>query len=265
MAAALIVGIPRDVANRLRAVLKKGEANYRDGWSVEYLPSPRVNTIEIRPTEVERAIQLAGELGGAHVLALSKQDGTTRKTIGEQIRPYFRFLWLKNALLAQAHRAPAMIAELNEVLAQEEVWSTSVRPSDITSALLLPKTCFSTHRPLSGVWEEAEESGNPQMCQAVGRRLQQFRDDHWLNHRGNGGRWVDGGQRVFDHTGERHGDAPSPRDYKYSYPIPSGFHYDVSHSGGREFRILDHDLHEERVRANSYINVDPHGHLRKAS
>lgn len=256
--------MPREVVGRIRAANEAGAA-YRSGWSIDYLPSPRAGNAEIRPREIEEAIRRAGDLGGAHVLGLSKQDGAVRKAIGREIRPYFRFLWLKSTLLSKAHSPDLLIGDLNAVLEQEETWAISIRPTSVASALLLPSTCFVVDRAFESIWEEAEESGNSAMFGAVERRLDAFRARYWNKVSNKGSLWVDSVQKIFDHTGPRHADAPSPRDYKYSYPIPSGFHYDVSHLDRRAFRILDNERNEQRVTANGYINVDPHGHLRAGS
>src|SRR5918992_2493778 len=83
-------------------------------------------------------------------------------------------------------------------------------------------------------------------------------------HVGKRWRWVDGNDCVFDHTGPRHGTAPFPRNWKYSYRMEDGFHYDVCDRNQRAFQIADQSNTVHRIKSSGYINLDAHGHARVA-
>ncbi len=68
--------------------------------------------------------------------------------------------------------------------------------------------------------------------------------------------------RIFDEDGERHGVAPFPRGWKYSYRIEAGFHFDITSSDGRRFVVSDAIGMRNRVGAGAHLNMDPHGHVR---
>lgn len=263
MPSALLIGLPRDHVRRIRSAVEGGRAQYLSGWEVGYIPSPRKDTVEIRPTEIERAIEQASQFGGAHILGFSKQDGRVRQDIARKIRPHFRFVWMKNDLLARLHTPADFLSGINGVLSGEEWWRQQIQPQDCTSPLLLPESCFDVEHPHQLIWEEANQYGDPKLFESVARRLDHFGEVYWQNLSGAGRRWIDRGRRVFDHTGPRHAQAPSPRDYKFSYPIPAGFHYDVKHMDERPFRLLGLDARGYQVVARGYLNVDPHGHVRR--
>src|SRR5207249_6144647 len=97
---------------------------------------------------------------------------------------------------------------------------------------------------------------------AVGHAVDDFRGRHWLPVPAGGRRWVDSSNRIFDHTGARHGRPPFPRGWKYSYRIPDGFHFDVTVLDDRAFVLCDALGANHTADAGGYLNVDPHGYVR---
>jgi hypothetical protein len=253
--------MPRAAARRCESQFNSGYLPLHESWRLEFIPAPR-NEAEIRPTETERALSRAAELDGAHILAISKQDGAIRREISEAIRPFFRFVWLSPSILSKSHVPEQMASDINKILREEDVWRDSVFPQDVNSALLLPAISFEARHPLSLIWEEACEYGDTIKYAAIAKRLDKFRQTHWNAFAEARGVWTDASQRVFDHRGPRHGDAPPPRAYKYSFSIPSGFHYDVRHLNGRSFNLLDRTGMRHAIAAGGYINVDPHAECR---
>lgn len=73
--------------------------------------------------------------------------------------------------------------------------------------------------------------------------------------------WVDDANLKFDHRGERHGPAPFPRGWKYSFEGEEGFHYDVEHFSKRPFNITG-ALAKRAITAGDYVNIDCHGYFR---
>jgi len=261
MAAALLVGMIRQHVQRISAALNRGEAAYRDGWTVKQIPA-RHRQPEISETEVAATLTAAVAYGGAHVIGVSKQDGEVRKRVARAVRPYFRFRWLDNTLLSYlGPNVRDFIEAINQILAEEEMWASHVQPTAVTSPLLLPKSCFETERPFSSLWELAEQFGDPTMIPATERMAQQFEQQYWHGKAGTGSRWTDHAHRIFDHTGARHGIAQPPRGWKYSFAIPEGFHYDVTTVHGRAFSLLDPAGLERSAANGGHLNVDPHGYI----
>src|ERR1019366_3085581 len=74
--------------------------------------------------------------------------------------------------------------------------------------------------------------------------------------------WIDDRDLIFGREGPRHADAPFPREWKFSYRLPDGFHYDVQHLEQRKFSISDVAGIRHASGVKGYINVDPHGYVR---
>lgn len=263
MPVAILAGIPNTYVQRFRASLQRGESAYRAGWVVHYVAIGRT-TPEIRETEIEKTLETASTQEAPHVIGISKQGGPVHREIAERIRPYFRFLWLDNHLLSHLpHQVPQFISAFNAVLGQEEVWASEVRPGNDASPLLLPACSFEAHPRCRTLWNLAEQYGEVGNIHAAGRALEVFRSEHWRPTPSNARGWVDAERRVFDHRGERHGVAPFPRGWKYSFRIPDGFHFDVTDLDGAEFVLRDVASGRHAIERGGYLNIDPHGHVRR--
>src|SRR6266496_4327721 len=229
--------MPTSNHQRLRACLKAGSTAYRPGWEIHFITTGHGNP-QIAARAVHAALAKAATSTDSHVIGLSTQDGQVRRDVARQIKPYFRFAWINNALLAHfPHRVPEFVAGLNLLLEQEETWASLVRPTHTDSPLLLPACSFVTAHDT--LWSRVEEFGDLLMIRAAARAVDAFRADHWRPTTAGPRRWVDDGFLIFDHSGPRHGTAPFPRSWKYSFRIPDGFHYDVSSARSREFGFSD--------------------------
>jgi hypothetical protein len=255
---AVVVGMPTTYVQRIRASLRAGAAVWRPDWQVEYVATGRA-TPEIGQSELQAALAKARTVTRPHIIGVSKQDGAIRQNISRQIKPYFRFVWLRPVLLSHfPHDVPGFIGAFNTLLEMEESWDDSVRPREPDSPLLLPGCSFSTtHRDM---WAQAEQYGSADMIRAAARTLSAFKSEHWVATAAGPRRWVDDRGLLFDHTGAKHyAHAPFPRSWKYSLQLPSGFHYDVTSTKAREFGVSDMDLAYHLVAANAHINIDAHG------
>jgi hypothetical protein len=74
--------------------------------------------------------------------------------------------------------------------------------------------------------------------------------------------WVDSDSKAFDHRGARHGVAPFPRAWKFSYQVVPGFHFDVSSRVSRAFCVHASDGRRHDVLGSRHLNIDPHGWVR---
>lgn len=269
MRLAVVVGLPPEQAKRLKAFVERGLSTYKLGWSVKYV-SARKNFPEILDAHVSQAMDSAAETNESHIIGVSKQDGRIRQEVAGRIREHFRFRWLDNALLYfLGDQFQEFVIRFNDVLQEEEFWSEKVKPSDSRSPLLLPKMSFDARHPQGEIWAMSEQYGEIGNIAAAATALEKFRDAYWNSttperHHAGGRRWIDSSDRVFDHSGARHGAAPFPRNWKYSYKIEEGFHFDVSDRNGRGFSVIDYSNSRHVCSENGYINIDPHGHVRTA-
>jgi hypothetical protein len=211
--------------------------------------------------EVQRK---AAELGGAHILIFSRHSHAERHQIQADLQMFFRFRWLDSAALTLIpHSMEEFIRRLSAILAEELLWHNIVRPIDVTSSLLLPECAFTAQAEVAGMWRAAKDYGSEDRIRAAQKGLRAFELAHKAQVPSHGRRWVDATGRVFDYGGARHGQhVPFPRNWKYSYGIPSGFHYDVTSLYERVFSIVDHSGINYEVRADAHINIDAHGYLR---
>ena len=121
---------------------------------------------------------------------------------------------------------------------------------------LLPESSFSPKR-YNDMWSRMRSVHlNKDNLERVFMIMRGFRETHY-----GSGRWKDSRGLQFKVAPERHGSNPQYGDFKFSYRLPEGFHYDVSGAtANRGFTIEDaagqsHQFH-------SYTNIDVHGSIR---
>lgn len=263
MPVAILVGIPSTYVQRAKASIQAGHAAFRAGWSILYMATGRSRP-ELRASEIDRTLGEAARHDAAHVVGMSTQDSAVRAEIARKIRPYFRFLWLPNRLLSHfPHQVPQFIDVLNGFLEQEEIWDEHVKPQDVASPLLLPTCAFQAHGECDHLWDAAEQFGEAGNIRAAAAVLDHFRGQHWRPTPAGPRRWIDVARRVFNHMGARHAVAPFPLDWKYSFRLPEGFHYDVTDLEGSAFRLWDALNEQHSVDRGGYLNIDPHGYVRR--
>ena len=259
MNTAIIVGMLRGTVDRFEAYIKRDSRSTLSGWMLKFVPGRRAND-EVHPNEISKALTEAGQSTHPHIMCFSKQEKQQRRRVAEAIRPYFRFRWLDNKVLGL--KPDEMMLALNHVLNEEIIWAEHVMPKDIYSPLLLPECSFEADPDVSHLWGIAREFGDPSMPIGTGRVIEHFRDIHWRPTESAGRRWTDSSSRIFSHAGQRHGAAPFPRSWKYSFKIDDSFHFDVTSSHSRAFSVLDATGVVHKVADDCHINVDPHGYVR---
>ena len=167
-----------------------------------------------------------------------------------------RATWLPRQLSRQYGKSVFFTA-VDDTLSYEECWRDRIRPQ-VDSPLLLPETAFSAQHSVVDVWSRSRNVHRMKdSLSAVQTAIARFRQIH--RHHAT---WRDTNWLVFSRDTTPHGShGLLPwQDKKLSFQIPPGFHYDVSHSRGRGFRVHDHDgtIHQ----FTQYTNVDAHGFLR---
>lgn len=263
MRTALVVGLPIAPAVRLRRAVQRSQVTVPPGWQLEVLRSRHRASVSIDLKVLTQWLE--HDFAGAHVMCFKPPEAREQDRIRSFVLPYFRFRWLQNSLLSSL---PANIGDfvtrLSDVLLEEERWASAVRPSDERSPLLLPESSFAAASIVRTAWTVAASASSQEEIEKAARAVEEFQRWHWRRYGAGRRAWLDIGGRVFDDTGARHGRAPFPRSWKYSYQVSDGFHYDVTSGDGREFHLLDRYGQRHRVLTAGHINVDPHGYVRRA-
>ncbi|HEX4004816.1 MAG TPA: hypothetical protein VHX60_01450 [Acidobacteriaceae bacterium] len=263
MPIALLAGLPSRYLQRVKDVI--GSAVELAEWEFAYLPSPRGPSLQVRERKLINGE--AEKHGSLHVLGFSAERN--RDQVASEIRPYFRFRWFDHALLAILDTPyPAQfVAALASVLEQENEWAQRIKPSTDSDALLLPERCFRCSVAHSDMWLKSEAYGSedsvPAAEKAIAAFAQKYHQRIQFQTYGHPPRlqtkWMDDRRLVFDENGARHGIAPPPRAWKYSYRIEDGFHFDVSKVNRDAFKIADIEGREHNIQANGYLNMEVHG------
>ena len=258
----LLAGYQRSVDAQLRKALRNYVA--AEGWLVEPSPGDEKAECTISPGHSVRLAAEAARLQGAHVLAIADARCLVNC---EALRERFRFRRSGAHFvgpLARGDEAP-LSQLLDQVITEEDEWIGQVGVS-LTSPLLLPKKVFDANREVASLWTLAEAFNDPPQLAAFSRISKRFVECHlrefdsdaynratpWLADDGWG--WRD--------DGPRHGKPLDPRDeWKYSFKLPDGFHYDVSSArkGKRDFRDAKGAMHGQ---PKGYLNVTVHGFIR---
>jgi hypothetical protein len=262
MGTALLLGIPAGYVGTAKSALSK-DATISGTWAIKFVPASR-REAEISQKMVGQAQSIASQYSDTHIFGFSTQSN--RKDFAEQLSPYFRFRWFDHSLLKclGSPDPTPFVKTLASDLAEESEWAARVKPADHRSPLLLPESSFVPAPKHRDLWRHASAYGDPLNIIGAEKVINGFRNAHHRKVVSRGFRaykWVDENDRVYDTEGERHGAAPFPRGWKFSFRIESGFHFDVTHADGRPFVLTDAIGNQNRVNAGAYLNVDPHGYV----
>ena len=263
MATAILLGVPPSYIGTLKSALTK-ERTLLGAWSVVFVPAPR-KEIEISIGMIKRTHEIAAKSNEPHILGFSAQSN--RHEVANAIKPYFRFRWFDHSLLRVlgSPKPAPFVQSLVSALAEESYWAELVMPSGLDSPLLLPECSFTPKRREAELWRHACAYGDRQNILGARKAINSFRSAHYrkVSYKTfSAQRWVDEQERVFDKDGPRHGVAPFPRDWKFSYRIELGFHFDVTSVDGKQFALTDASGKRHQVGAGDHLNIDPHGYVR---
>ena len=278
METAILLGIPSPYVARLRTVLASRD-ELRQDWSLKFVPAPK-KTPEINRGIVLQSGRLANENVNAHISAIAIKQAVPfqgdspmlwlgfstqqqRAELTAELAQSFRFRWcdelVKNLnCLATPDPAP-FLQRLIIDLAEEEIWSSRVKPTDIGSPLLLPESSFGVGGNHRDMWHHARSYGDTLNIEGAAKAVRNFervylrKVEHY--------QWIDDRDLVFGREGPRHAAAPFPRGWKFAYRLPDGFHYDVKHREQHRFFITDAVGKRHPSGTKGYINVDPHGYV----
>ncbi len=258
MYSAILAGIPRPLA--IRIDLELFRTLVRTGWKLTIVPSPKKD-VSIKVDLLRRRLEERFR-ESPNVLCFKPAHKTQIEALISNVRPYFRFVWLTQAWLSLIpDQLDVFIANINGVLVTEEYWINVLRPADENSPLMLPESSFLARNDVQIMWDSASRAADIGRIAATAETIDRFREHHYCDA-GQGPRsWVDFQGRIFGHRGPRHGKAPFPRCCKYSFPIPDGFHFDVTSSHPGDFTLNDWRGTRHTGINGRHINIDSHGYV----
>lgn len=260
MPTAIIAGMPPDLERRIRPAADL-RAPLAPGWSIQWFRSK--NQIPgLSPSQLPGVNEAASQAGGAHILAFRGRDKFEELQLKADVASYFRVRWIEPKQLKMIpHAMQEFLDDIAQVLSEELEWESKVKPQDESCCLLLPECGFTADRHVKHVWTSAGESGAERIRSAA-RAVENFWTAHWKVYRNGERKWIDREGRVFDHLGPRRGRAaPFPRSWKFSYPLPPGFHFDVESRTSRAFAVDAAGGTRLSVSAGKHVNMDPHGYV----
>jgi hypothetical protein len=260
MPTAIIAGLPLESERRVRSELKKSD-RFPDLWRVTWLRS-NGRVPGLAASQLNTALQTASDLEGAHFLIFHGRDKREEDIVVSKVSPYFRMRWIDQTLLRLIpHSLNEFFEIINRFLGEELEWAETVKPRDESYCLLLPQCAFSAEAKVAHLWTAATEAGIERVRLAA-RASKKFETTHWLPRNSGPRAWIDTNGRVFDHRGARHGLAPFPRGWKFSYQVVPGFHFDVTSNFSRPFHVDAVDGRRHAAIVDAHINIDPHGYVR---
>jgi hypothetical protein len=253
---ALILGADPPTAGRIKSALQNRPVQL--GWEVKVRAASK-KQVGVNLSDALGVLQQLPLLP-THLLAF-RPRAEDQERIVAALRPSFRFRWLDNSYLRKVWgNTDEFCAWLEGVLEEERLWGELVQPRAVQSGLLLPECSF-TPRSRPDVWGLAAEAASEAQILGASRILQNFEDAHWHATQDPRSSWVDALRLVFRPASPReyHGIAPFPRCWKYSYQIPDGFHYDVTHVEARPFQVADLTATTHAAVRGGHVNIDAHG------
>jgi hypothetical protein len=264
MSTALLLGFPQGYVRAAKRSIERSAGLFTD-WSIKYVPS-NGHATGIAQRDVHKIEDFVERDATIHVIGFSDQKN--RKDFSDQIAPFFRFRWFAYELLKclGSPDSSRFVNGLADDLAEEIEWETRVKPTSLNSPLLLPECAFKAQSKHENLWRHALAYGDIQNVIGAVKAIESFRITYrqkveFAGYSAN--KWIDNADRVFDEAGPRHAPAPYPRNWKYSYGIETGFHFDVRQLRGHQFSVFDATGTPNLVRTGGYINIDPHGYVRR--
>lgn len=260
METAILLGIPSHYIARLRAALDShGEPSPE--WSLKFVPAPK-KVPEVNRGTVLQAARIADDTANPHILGLSTQQKRSEWTA--ELAKCFRFRWCDGLVSAlNCLATPDANQFLNRLiidLTEEEIWSSTVKPTSMGSPLLLPECSFAAGGGHQDMWRHARSYGDRSNIEGAAKAVRVF--ERTYLRKAERYQWIDDRDLIFGRDGPRHADAPFPRGWKFSYRLPDGFHYDVKHLAERKFSLTDVAGVRHPSGSKGYINIDPHGYVR---
>ena len=260
MPTVIIAGLPVESDRRVQSALRQ-QTPFQADWKVIWMRS-KGGVAGLAPSQLDGVSQAASTDNGAHLIVFRGREKHEEEAVKIRLGRFFRIRWLDHTLLRLIPCGmDRFFSAIIEVLVEEQEWIDTVKPRSEACCMLLPECAFSAEPGVRHMWTAASEPGIERIRLAA-RATKQFEATHWLQQKNGVRAWTDGDDRIFDHRGARHGSAPFPRMWKFSYQMAPGFHFDVTSRFSRPFHIRAFDGTRHKALALGHINIDPHGYVR---
>lgn len=259
----IIAGLPATPQRQLKAAVSREPSALRPGFALQWL-SARNKRAGIAEAQVEQLLSLADRHSASSVLVVAQRPTSDSERVVARVRAHFRARLISASVLEQINPDPIRAVQaLNIHLEIEERWCDVLMPRSESDALLLPETSFLAQSEYRDAWRAAVMAASVVQIGDVARYVENFEEAHRsAAATGVARHFVCASELRWVDAGARHGRAPFPMYWKYSFRIPEGFHYDVTSQRGRAFTIRDAAGADHRRGASEHANVDPHGSVR---
>ena len=254
----ILAGFQRSLKSHVEKALKAGAARFGD-WQPILMQGDDNKLPAISQKLAEKILEEAAKHGGAHVFGVEARAPDFARTI----RDHFRFRRVSAAAVGKTGGGDyePLIEELVAAFDEEQYWIANIKPQDYNSPLVLP-SIFKARRDLVPLWELAESYNSLDnlwaAAQLIGtfpaahrRKIPRFKKDPWVCERD----WI------WRDDGARHGQAVFPDDWKYSYQLDDGFHFDVECLHKTKTSFSD-SAGKSHGLPKGYLNVTAQGWIR---
>jgi hypothetical protein len=236
----------------------ESDANFPE-WTTRVIWS-RSRLVDLAPCWPEIEDELAhvesGPPGEGIQLLLFHKEREERETYAHRIGEFHRYRFLATNLMT-LFGSPAFYTRIRDEVALEQHWRSSLRPNADKHPLLLPNPYFVTTQFLGLIWNRVRETESSDDIRQLVGALADFNNRH-AKHSSQRFEFVDLAAnhfRIMTHA--FHGSPVRPReDWKFTYRMRDGFHYDVGPASGRGYFMIG---------ARNYldhVNIYPHGAIR---
>lgn len=253
----ILAGYPRSLVNEVKNAVAKC-AELFSHWKYLLEPGDKKTEAFISKKHAERLLTLANDHDGAHIFAVTGRGDEHWENV---IKPYFRLRQVATSAVGQTGNGnfDPLSKELEAATIEEDYWINTIKPTNTGDPLILPQN-FATNRALRQMWHLAESFNNRRNLEAAAALIDKFRKEHRQSVGSGKTPWIDADSWVWKDSGARHGNPEFPEDWKYSYRLPDGFHYDVSSKKGTKTHFRDVDGVDHVLK--DYVNVTSHGTVR---
>ena len=245
----IIAGMPTSVTNRNGDYMPR-----MDDWNIQLIPSRDRRRPDLQSCWTKVLTKASGDIQGAHVFAYHYREDEYPK-FNNGMHDRHRLVWMAPDTLG--YYGSELYTEVIKKHVEFECrWRDMLRPRGVDAPGLLPESSFSPKR-CEDMWSRIRSVHlNKDDLERVFKIMRHFRETHY-----GSGRWEDNRGLQFKAAPERHGSNPRYGNFKFTYRLPEGFHYNVSgNTANRGFTIEDAEGQSHQF--DSYTNIDFHGSIR---
>jgi len=225
------------------------------GWTATVQWSERQASLAESWEELKPLIASLGGAGerdgedGLHILAFHSDIGSRQKYRAE-LMPYHRLRFLDTALMREWGRPPFRHS-IDVAVAFEALWREHIRPTTNSHPLLLPAEHFRMTQTSRLLWQRSAEPQSEADIADIAASLMSFCNECLFEQE-----YCDLDGNRFQYKGPFHAQPQGRDDWRFTYRMPNGFHYDVQPPVGKQ------KVSVSGRSFNDYVNAYPNGLLR---